>query len=39
MNSFIAITPLVALCQFLNNQPAQPSMEKRAVADTQRTLA
>jgi TonB family protein len=39
MNSFIAVTTLIAFFLFLNNQPAQSSLEKRAVADTQRTLA
>jgi len=38
MNSFIAVTTLIALSLFLNNEPAQ-SLEKRAVSDTQRTLA
>src|SRR5215470_18182011 len=38
MNSFIAVTTLIALFLFLNNEPAQ-SLEKRAVSDTQRTLA
>ncbi len=39
MNSFIAVTTLIAFFLFLNNQPAQSSLEKRAVADTQRMLA
>jgi len=39
MNSFIAITTLIAFFLFLNNQPAQSSLEKRAVSDTQRILA
>jgi TonB family protein len=39
MNSFIAVTTLIALCLFLNNQPAQSAWEKRAVAETQRVLA
>src|SRR5262245_21153415 len=39
MNSFIAVTTLIAFFLFLNNQPAQSSLEKRAVADTQRILA
>src|SRR5215510_14396293 len=38
MNSFIAVTTLIALSLFLNNEPAQ-SLEKQAVSDTQRTLA
>jgi len=38
MNSFIAVTTLIALTLFLNNEPAQ-SFEKQAVFDTQRTLA
>jgi len=38
MNSFIAVTTLIALFLFLNNEPAQ-SLEKQAVSDTQRTLA
>src|SRR5262245_29810381 len=38
MNSFIAVTILIALSLFLNNEPAQ-SLEKQAVSDTQRTLA
>ena len=38
MNSFIAVTTLIALTLFLNNEPAQ-SLEKQAVSDTQRTLA
>jgi TonB family protein len=38
MNSFIAVTTLIALSLFLNNEPAQ-SFEKQAVSDTQRTLA
>ena len=38
MNSFIAVTTLIALSLFLNNAPAQ-SLEKRAVSDTKRTLA
>jgi TonB family protein len=39
MNSFIAVTTLIALCLFLNNQPAQSAWEKRAVAETRRILA
>jgi TonB family protein len=39
MNSFIAVTTLIAFFLFLNNQSAQSSLEKRAVADTQRILA
>jgi len=39
MNSFIAVTTLIPFFLFLNNQPAQSSLEKRAVADTQRILA
>jgi TonB family protein len=39
MNSFIEVTTLIALSLFLNNQPTQSSLEKRAVADTRRTLA
>jgi TonB family protein len=35
----LAITTLIALCLFLDNQPAQSSWETQAVADTQRTLA
>src|SRR5215470_9842920 len=38
MNSFIAVTTLIALSLCLNNDPAQ-SLEKQAVSDTQRTLA
>src|SRR5262249_48407970 len=38
MNSFIAVTTLIALSLFLNYEPAQ-SFEKQAVSDTQRTLA
>ena len=38
MNSFIAVTTLIALSLFLCNEPAQ-SFEKQAVSDTQRTLA
>jgi TonB family protein len=38
MNSFIAVTTLIALSLFLNNEPAQ-SLEKQAVSDTKRTLA
>lgn len=38
MNSF-AISTLIALCLFLNNQPTQSSWEKQAVAATQQTLA
>jgi TonB family protein len=38
MNSFIAVTTLIALSLFLNNEPAQ-SLEKQAVSATQRTLA
>jgi TonB family protein len=38
MNLFFAVTTLIALSLFLNNDPAQ-SMEKQAVSDTQRTLA
>jgi len=38
MNLFIAVTTLIALSLFLNNEPAQ-SLEKQAVSDTQRTLA
>jgi TonB family protein len=38
MNSFIAVTTLIALTLFWNNEPAQ-SLEKQAVSDTQRTLA
>jgi TonB family protein len=38
MNSFIAITILIALSLFLNNQPTQ-SWENRAVVSTQRALA
>ena len=38
MNSFIAVTTLIALSVFLNNEPVQ-SLEKQAVSDTQRTLA
>jgi TonB family protein len=38
MNSFIAVTTLIALSLILNNEPAQ-SLEKQAVYDTQRTLA
>jgi TonB family protein len=38
MNSFTAVTTLIALSLFLNNEPAQ-SWEKQAVSDTQRTLA
>lgn len=39
MNSFIAVTILIAHSLFVNKQPMQSSLEKRAVADTQRTLA
>jgi|SRR5882672_4016449 len=46
MNSFIAVTTMIAWFLFSNNQPRNPSVlekqllfEKRAVADTQRTLA
>lgn len=39
MNTFIAFTILMALSLFLNNQTAQTSLDKRAVGDTQRTLA
>jgi TonB family protein len=38
MNLFIAVTTLIALSLFLNNEPAQ-SLEKQAVSDTQRALA
>jgi TonB family protein len=38
MNSFIAVTTMIVLSLFLNNEPAQ-SLEKQAVSDTQRTLA
>jgi TonB family protein len=38
MNSIIAVTTLIALSLFLNNEPAQ-TLEKQAVSDTQRTLA
>src|SRR5262245_18236091 len=38
MNLFIAVTTLIALSMFLNNEPPQ-SLEKQAVSDTQRTLA
>src|SRR5215471_17659670 len=38
MNSFIAVTTLIALSLCLNNDPAQ-SLEKQAVSDAQRTLA
>jgi TonB family protein len=38
MNSFIAVTTLIALSLFLNNEPVQ-SFEKQAVSDTQGTLA
>jgi TonB family protein len=38
MNSFIAVTTLIALTLFLNNEPAQ-SLEKQAVSDTKRALA
>src|SRR5215510_1549971 len=38
MNSFIAVTTLIALSLFVNNEPAQ-SLEKQAVSDTKRTLA
>lgn len=38
MNTF-AITTLIALCLFLNGQPAQSPWEKQALAETQRTLA
>ena len=38
MNSFIAVTTLIALSLFWNNEPAQ-SLEKQAVSDTKRTLA
>lgn len=38
MKSF-AITTLIALCLFLDNQQAQSSWEKQALADTQQTLA
>src|SRR5215468_1107035 len=38
MNSFIAVTTLIALSLFLNNGPVQ-SLEQQAVSDTQRTLA
>jgi TonB family protein len=39
MNLFIAFTILMPLSLFLNNQATQTSLEKRAVGDTQRTLA
>src|SRR5262245_5458697 len=39
MNSFIAVTTLIAFLLFLNYQPAQTSLEKQAVAGTQRILA
>jgi len=39
MNSFIAVTTLIAFSLFLNNQSAQLSLEKQAVAGTQRILA
>jgi TonB family protein len=39
MNSFIAVTTLIAFFLFLNNQSAQLSLEKQAVAGTQRILA
>jgi TonB family protein len=39
MNPYIGFTILMALSLFLNNQPAQTSLEKRAVGDTRRTLA
>jgi TonB family protein len=38
MNLFIAVTTLIALSLFLNNEPAQ-SLEKQAVSDIQHTLA
>jgi TonB family protein len=38
INSF-ANTTLIALCLVLNTRPAQSSLEKQAVANTQRTLA
>lgn len=38
MNLF-AMTILAVLCLFLGNQPKQSPLEKRAVADAQRTLA
>jgi TonB family protein len=39
MNSFIAVTTLISFSLFLNNQSAQLSLEKQAVAGTQRILA
>jgi TonB family protein len=39
MNSFIAVTTLIAFFLFFNNQSAQLSLEKQAVAGTQRILA
>ena len=39
MNSFIAVTTLIAFFLFLNNQSAQLSLEKQAVSGTQRILA
>jgi TonB family protein len=45
MNSFIAVTTMIAWLLVSNNQPQNPSVEKqvlferRAIADTQRTLA
>src|SRR5215510_12085502 len=39
MNPFIAVTTVIALSLLLSNQLTQLSVEKRAVADTQRTLA
>jgi len=39
MNPFIAVTTVIALSLLLSNQPTQLSLEERAVADTQRTLA
>jgi len=38
MNSFIAVTTLIALPLIVNSEPAQ-SMEKQAVSNTQRALA
>jgi TonB family protein len=38
MNSFIAVSTLIALSLFLNDAPAQ-SLEKQAVSDTKRALA
>jgi TonB family protein len=39
MNPFIVATTLIALSLLLNSQLTQLSLDKRAVADTQRTLA